>query len=208
MVADRLGRPNLRPNPSGPAGSSRSSRLAWPVAAGLAAAAASTLTTAGAAAAAGRQADLALQPIELALRVGLLLAAPCAGALLAAIAIPRGGGRWTLAAIGIGVPVGPLVVLRLDRLGQFGVVPTLLTAAVLILWGIAGAMLASSWWRRPARTVDRSALPGGGEVSIGSIDPLDGPVGPGGPAGPVDRAGPGDRPDPTDPRDPPGGLAG
>jgi hypothetical protein len=183
VVADRLGRPNLRPL-GAPAPSSRSSRVAWPVAAGLAAAAASTLTTAGAAAAAGRQADLALQPIELALRVGLLLAAPLAGALLAAIAIPKGGGRWTLAAIGLGVPIGPLLVLRLDRLGQFGVVPSLLTAAVLILWGIAGAMLASSWWRRPARTVDRSALPG--------ADP-----GPGG-AGP----------DPTDPRDPPGGLAG
>src|SRR6266511_3402563 len=73
-------------------GRSRSARRAWTVAAGLGAAAASTLTTAGAAAAAGRQADLALEPIELALRVGLLLVAPCAGALLAAIAIPRGGG--------------------------------------------------------------------------------------------------------------------
>jgi hypothetical protein len=183
VVADRLGRPGLRPNPSERSASSRPSRVAWPVAAGLAAAAASTLTTAGAAAAAGRQADLALQPIELALRVGLLLAAPCAGALLAAIAIPRGGGRSTLAAIGIGVPIGPLVVLRLDRLEQFGAVPTLLTAAVLILWGIAGAMLASSWWRRPARTVDRTALPGA-------------------------EAPPAEPADPTDPRDPPGGLAG
>jgi hypothetical protein len=209
--------------------------VAWPLAAGLAAAAASTLTTAGAAAAAGRQADLALQPIELALRVGLLLAAPLAGALLAAIAVPRGGGRWTLAAIGIGVPIGPLLVLRLDRLGQFGLVPALLTAAVLILWGIAGAMLASSWWRRPARTVDRSALPGAGEVTIGSHDPLHDPLhdphgvagggeglggpdpGPDGPAGA--REGPRrlswdpgeadpDPTDPTDPRDPPGGLAG
>jgi hypothetical protein len=176
VVADRFGRPHLRPV-GAPTGSSRSSRVAWPVAAGLAAAAASTLTTAGAAAAAGRQADLALQPIELALRVGLLLAAPCAGALLAAIAVPKGGGRWPLAAIVIGVPIGPLLVLRLDRLGQFGVVPALLTAAVLVLWGIAGAMLASSWWRRPARTVDRSALPGGGEVTIGSIGPLHDPDG-------------------------------
>jgi hypothetical protein len=137
----------------------RSRRIAWPVAAGLGAAAASTLCTAGAAAAAGREADLALQPIELALRVGLLLAAPCAGALLAAIAVPRGGGRITLAAIGIGVPVGPLLVLRLDRMSQFGAIPALLTAAVLVLWGIAGAMLASSWWRRPARGTERSELP-------------------------------------------------
>jgi hypothetical protein len=138
----------------------RSSRIAWPVAAGLGAAAASTLCTAGAAAAAGREADLALQPIELALRVGLLLAAPCAGALLAAIAVPRGGGRVTLAAIGIGVPVGPLLVLRLDRMSQFGAIPALLTVAVLVLWGVAGAMLASSWWRRPARGSERSELPG------------------------------------------------
>lgn len=139
----------------------RSGRIAWPVAAGLGAAAASTLCTAGAAAAAGREADLALQPIELALRVGLLLAAPCAGALLAAIAVPRGGGgRVTLAAIGIGVPVGPLLVLRLDRMSQFGAIPALLTVAVLVLWGIAGAMLASSWWRRPARGTERSELPG------------------------------------------------
>lgn len=169
---------------------SRSARLAWPIAAGLGAAAASTLTTAGAAAAAGRQADLALQPIELALRVGLLLAAPCAGALLAAIAIPRGGGRSTLLAIAIGVPVGPLVVLRLDRMGQFGAIPALLTVAVLVLWGIAGALLASSWWRRPARTLDRSALPTG-----------DGP----------DPPGPSEPPDPpgaSGPPGPPGGMAG
>jgi hypothetical protein len=153
-VADhRLGGAQL----SAPA---RSSRIAWPVAACLGAAAASTLCTAGAAAAAGREADLALQPIELALRVGLLLAAPCAGALLAAIAVPRGGGRVTLAAIGIGVPVGPLLVLRLDRMSQFGAIPALLTVAVLVLWGIAGAMLASSWWRRPARASERSELPG------------------------------------------------
>jgi hypothetical protein len=178
-VADhRLGRAQL----SGPA---RSSRIAWPVAAGLGAAAASTLCTAGAAAAAGREADLALQPIELALRVGLLLAAPCAGALLAAIAVPRGGGRVTLAAIGIGVPVGPLLVLRLDRMSQFGAIPALLTAAVLVLWGIAGAMLASSWWRRPARGTERSELPADGEppepaevaADCGEDDPPERPPG-------------------------------
>jgi hypothetical protein len=153
-VADhRLSRPQLSAQP-------RAARLAWTIAAGLGAAAASTLTTAGAAAAAGRQADLALQPIELALRVGLLLAAPCAGALLAAIAVPRGGGRSTLAAIGIGVPVGPLLVLRLDRMGEFGALPVLLTAAVLVLWGVAGALLAAGWWRRPDRMVGRTALPG------------------------------------------------
>jgi len=59
--------------------------IRWTVAAGLAGAAASTLATALAAAVAGRQADLALQPVELALRVGLLLGAPCVGAVLAAM---------------------------------------------------------------------------------------------------------------------------
>jgi hypothetical protein len=175
-VADhRLSRPELSARPP-------SARLAWPIAAGLGAAAASTLTTAGAAAAAGRQADLALQPIELALRVGLLLAAPCAGALLAAIAIPRGGGRFTLSAIGVGVPIGPLLVLRLDRMSQFGVVPALLTVAVLVLWGIAGALLARSWWRRPSHTPQRSALPAGDSAGDGPDPP--GPRDPPGPPGP------------------------
>jgi hypothetical protein len=195
-VADhRLGRPGL---------TSRSSaaRLAWSVAAGIGAAAASTLCTAGATAAAGRQADLALQPIELALRVGLLLVAPCAGALLAAIAIPRGGGRSTLAAIGIGVPIGPLLVLRLDRMSQFGAIPALLTVAVLVLWGIAGALLASSWWRRPSRAVETSALPGAG---------LD-PPGPGPersprPGPPAELSRPPQPPEEPGPPEPPGGAA-
>jgi len=156
LADDGLPGPELSVRPRLP----RSTRILWPIAAGMAAAAASTLTTAGAAAAAGRQADLALQPIELALRVGLLLAAPCAGALLAAIAIPRGGGRPILVAIGVGVPIGPLLVLRLDRMGEFGPLPILLTVAVLVLWGIAGALLAAGWWRRPNRMVERTALPG------------------------------------------------
>jgi hypothetical protein len=156
LADDWLSRPELSTRARPP----RSTRVLWPVAAGLAAAAASTLTTAGAAAAAGRQADLALRPVELALRVGLLLVAPCAGALLAAVMIPRGGGRPVLAAVGLGVPVGPLLVLRLDRMGEFGPVPTVLTVAVLVLWGLAGAMLAASWWRRPDRRVERTDLPG------------------------------------------------
>ena len=194
MADHWLGRPQL-------SAQSRSARLAWTIVAGLGAAAASTLTTAGAAAAAGRQADLTLQPVELALRGGLLLAAPCAGALLAAIAVPRGGGRSTLAAIGIGVPVGPLLVLRLDRMSQFGAVPALLTVAVLVLWGIAGALLASSWWRRPSRAVDTSALPG----------PLPGD-GPGQPSSPRSDPEPQGAPPsigsgPADPPEPPGGAA-
>ena len=66
----------------------------WAVAAGLAGLAASTLATTLAAAVAGRQSDLALQPVELALRVGLLLVAPCVGAVLAAVVVPKGGGGW------------------------------------------------------------------------------------------------------------------
>ncbi len=211
MADHGLSRPEL-------SGQSRSARRAWTVAAGLGAAAASTLTTAGAAAAAGRQADLALEPIELALRVGLLLAAPCAGALLAAIAIPRGGGRSTLAAIGIGVPLGPLLVLRLDRMSQFGAVPALLTVAVLVLWGIAGAQLASSWWRRPSRAVETSALPGpgpdplgpvgsGGSPGAGAAPGPPGLPGSGGPPGLPGSGGPPEAPEPPEAPGPPGGPA-
>jgi hypothetical protein len=131
----------------------------WVLAAGLAGAAASTLATALAAAVAGRQADLALQPVELALRVGLLLAAPCVGAVLAAMVVPRGGGRWAVIAVGVGVPAGPLLVLRLDRLREFGVAPALLTVGVLAAWGAVGAALAAGWWARPARRVQHTDLP-------------------------------------------------
>jgi hypothetical protein len=143
---------------AGPAG--RRAGIRWTVAAGLAGAAGSTLATALAAAVAGRQADLALQPVELALRVGLLLGAPCVGAVLAAMVVPRGGGRMAVAAVGVGVPVGPLLVLRLDRLREFGVAPALLTVGVLAAWGAVGATLAAGWWGRPARReVQHTDLP-------------------------------------------------
>jgi hypothetical protein len=134
-------------------------RLRWALVAGLAGAAASTLATVVAAAVAGRQADLALQPVELALRVGLLLGAPCVGAVLAAVVVPRGGGFWAVAAVGLGVPVGPLLVLRLDRVREFGLTPTLLTAGVMLAWGVVGAALAAGWWARPSRRVQRTELP-------------------------------------------------
>jgi hypothetical protein len=136
---------------AGPAG--RRAAIRWTVAAGLAGAAGSTLATALAAAVAGRQADLALQPVELALRVGLLLGAPCVGAVLAAMVVPRGGGRPAVIAVGVGVPVGPLLVLRLDRLREFGLAPALLTVGVLAAWGAVGAALAAGWWARPTRRV-------------------------------------------------------
>jgi hypothetical protein len=131
----------------------------WPLAAGLAGAAASTLASALAAAVAGRHADLALQPVELALRVGLLLGATCVGAVLAALVVPRGGGRRAVIAVGLGVPVGPLLVLRLDRVREFGLVTSLLTVGVLVAWGMVGAALAAGWWARPRRRVVRTELP-------------------------------------------------
>lgn len=117
----------------------------WAVAAGLAGIAASTLATALAAAVAGRQSDLALQPVELALRVGLLLVAPCVGAVLAAVVVPRGGGRLAVVAVGLGVPIGPLLVLRLDRVRDFGLPSSLLTVGVMVAWGVVGAALAAGW---------------------------------------------------------------
>jgi hypothetical protein len=129
------------------------------VAAGLAAVAASTLATAMAAAVAGRQSDLALQPVELALRVGLLLGAPCVGAVLAAVVVPARGARLAVIAVGLGVPLGPLLVLRLDRVRDFGLVSSLLTVGVMVAWGVVGAALAAGWWARPARRVERTDLP-------------------------------------------------
>jgi hypothetical protein len=139
------------------------------VAAGLAGVAASTLATALAAAVAGRQADQALEPVELALRVGLLLVAPCVGAVLAAVVVPAGprgpgtfpagGGRLAVVAVGLGVPFGPLLVLRLDRVREFGLATSLLTVGVLVAWGMVGAALAAGWWARPRRRVQRTELP-------------------------------------------------
>jgi hypothetical protein len=131
----------------------------WAVAAGLAAVAASTLATAMAAAVAGRQSDLALQPVELALRVGLLLGAPCVGAVLAAVVVPARGARLAVVAVGLGVPLGPLLVLRLDRVRDFGLASSLLTLGVMVAWGVVGAALAAGWWARPARRVERTDLP-------------------------------------------------
>jgi hypothetical protein len=137
----------------------------WPLLAVPAGAAGSTLTTAIAAAVAGREADLALQPLELGLRVALLLAAPCVGALVAALVLPRPTGpprtaRLTVAGIGVGVPVGPVLVLRLQRVLHFGLGAVLLTLVVLLAWGVVGAVLAAGWWARPERYADRTELPG------------------------------------------------
>jgi hypothetical protein len=158
----------------------------WAVLAGLAGVAASILTTALAAAVAGREADLALQPIELALRVALLLIAPCVGAVLAAVVVPvgssAGAGRLAAVAVGLGVPVGPLLVLRLDRVRAFGLASSLLTLGVLLAWGVVGGCLAAGWWARPGRRVERTDLP----LAPGLADPVEAGGDPGpGPPGPA-----------------------
>ncbi|HTF60757.1 MAG TPA: hypothetical protein VK713_12720 [Actinomycetes bacterium] len=157
----------------------------WAVAAGLAGVAASALATALAAAVAGRQSDLALQPVELALRVGLLLVAPCVGAVLAAVVVPATGGRrLPAAAVGVGVPIGPLLVLRLDRVRDFGLTSALLTLGVMVAWGVVGAALAAGWWARPGRQVERTDLPLGRGTDRAPADHLEasGDPGPRGPA--------------------------
>jgi hypothetical protein len=163
-------------------------RRGWRLAvlAGLAGVAASILTTALAAAVAGREADLALQPVELALRVALLLIAPCVGAVLAAVVVPArssaGAGRLAAAAVGLGVPVGPLLVLRLDRVRAFGLASSLLTLGVLLAWGVVGGCLAAGWWARPGRRVERTDLP----LAPGLADPVEAGGDPGpGPHGPA-----------------------
>jgi hypothetical protein len=143
----------------GPPGEDSRRGWRWAVAAGLAAVAASTLATTMAAAVAGRQSDLALQPVELALRVGLLLGAPCVGAVLAAVVVPARGARLAVVAVGLGVPLGPLLVLRLERVRDFGLASSLLTVGVMVAWGVVGAALAAGWWARPARRVERTDLP-------------------------------------------------
>jgi hypothetical protein len=164
----------------------RRHRWRWAVLAGLAGAAASILTTALAAAVAGREADLALQPVELALRVALLLIAPCVGAVLAAVVVPArasaGAGRLAAVAVGLGVPVGPLLVLRLDRVRAFGLASSLLTLGVLLAWGVVGGSLAAGWWARPGRRVERTDLP----LAPGLADPVEAGGDPGpGPHGPA-----------------------
>jgi hypothetical protein len=158
----------------------------WAVLAGLAGVAASILTTALAAEVAGREADLALQPVELALRVALLLIAPCVGAVLAAVVVPArssaGAGRLAAVAVGLGVPIGPLLVLRLDRVRGFGLAPSLLTLGVLLAWGVVGGCLAAGWWARPGRRVERTDLP----LAPGLADPVEAGGDPGpGPHGPA-----------------------
>ena len=183
---DDAGRPGGPGGSGGPPGwSPGGSGWRWAVAAGLAGVAASVLVTALAAAVAGRESDLTLQPVELALRVALLLVAPCVGAVLAAVVVPvPAGGRLAVVAVGLGVPLGPVLVLRLDRVRDFGLTSSLLTLGVLVAWGVVGAALAAGWWARPGRRVERTDLPFGGDPLGEPTDHLEA-SGDTGPRGPV-----------------------
>jgi hypothetical protein len=85
-----------------------------------------------------------------------------------------------VAGVGLGVPVGPLLVLRLDQVRDFGLPSSLLTLGVLLAWGVVGAALAAGWWARPGRRVERTDLP----LAPGLADPVEagGDPGPHGPA--------------------------
>jgi hypothetical protein len=122
----------------------RRGRRVSPLAGLLAGAAASTFATAVAAGVAGFQANRNLQPIEFTLRVGLLLAAPCIGAMLAILVLPRRAGPRPAWAIGAGVAVGPLLVLRMDRLLEYGPIPAAAGIGALVAWVVAGAAVATS----------------------------------------------------------------
>ncbi|HKF00537.1 MAG TPA: hypothetical protein VKG45_16595 [Actinomycetes bacterium] len=144
-------------------------RRAGPLAAVLAGAAASTFTTSVAAGVAGFQADRDLQPLEFTIRACLLLAAPGIGAMLAMLVLPRRAGRPPSWAVGLGVVVGPLLVLRLDRMLGYGATAALVTAALLAAWAFVGTELAArstaradpgaSWTRLPPPEEGRRVLP-------------------------------------------------
>jgi hypothetical protein len=141
----------VRPRPGGP-------KTFGPVIALAAGAAASTFTTSVAAGVAGYQASRSLQPLEFTLRVGLLIAAPLMGAILATLVLPRTGTRRPVWAISVGAAVGPLIVLRLDRLISYGWRPTLAGLAALVVWTAASAAGTGGGGGRPRRPT-RTELP-------------------------------------------------
>lgn len=119
-------------------------------------AASSTVTTALAVGVAGKNADRYFESIEFTIRVVLLLAAPCMGAILAALFVAVvAPGRLVLApwAVGLGVMVGPILALRLDRVLQLGVRTTVVFGVLLVCWAIVGGVLAAA---AASRTASRS----------------------------------------------------
>jgi hypothetical protein len=139
LVPRRAGGPKAA-GPTGPSHPGTERRAAFgAVIAFAAGAAASTFTTSVASGVAGYQASRALQPLEFTLRVGLLVAAPCMGAILATLVMPRRGVRRPVWAISAGAAVGPLLVLRLDRLLSYGWRSALAGVAALVVWTAASA---------------------------------------------------------------------
>jgi hypothetical protein len=137
-------------------------KAAGPALAFAAGVAASVFTTSVAAAAAGYQANRSLQPLELTLRVGLLVAAPCMGAVLATLVLPRRGAKRPVWAIAAGAAAGPLIVLRLDRLLGYGWRPALAGVAALVVWTLVSAAVivaAGAGRARPSRHGPPAAPP-------------------------------------------------
>jgi len=145
----KLGRHGL-PAPHGPAPEPRPSFrtvLGGAVLGVVLGAASSTVTTALAVGVAGKHADRFFQPVEFTIRVALLLAAPCMGAILAAlfaaVVVPR---KVTPApwAMGLGVVAGPILALRLDRVQDLGVETVVAFALLLVCWAVVGGLLAAA----------------------------------------------------------------
>jgi hypothetical protein len=117
--------------------------------------AASTVTTALAVGVAGANIDRLYRPVEFTLRVGLLLGAPCMGAIVAAllanVVLSR---RVAVApwAVGLGTVAGPILALRLERTLALGTRTAVTFGALLVCWAVAGGILARLGMRpRPAR---------------------------------------------------------
>jgi hypothetical protein len=136
-------------------------------------AASSTVTTALAVGVAGSHADRLFQPIEFTIRVGLLLVAPPMGAvvaaLFAAIVLPK---RVVVApwAVGLGIVVGPILALRLERATQFGSSTTVTFGLLLVCWAVVGGILAAV---AAARTAPRPGpdRPGSDRPGSDSVPP-------------------------------------
>jgi hypothetical protein len=120
-------------------------------------AASSTVTTALAVGVAGRNADRLIQSLEFTIRVALLLAAPCMGAILAAlfaaVVVPRRvvPAPW---AMGLGSVVGPILALNLDRVRELGSETVVTFAILLVCWAVLGGFLASAATARAATRPD------------------------------------------------------
>lgn len=139
--------PGMRHPAEQPAERSLGGLLAGAVLGVVLGAASSTVTTALAVGVAGRNADRLFQPIEFTVRVALLLVAPCMGAILAALfsaVVPPRRVRPAPWAIGLGVVVGPILALRLDRTQELGAQTVAAFGVLLVCWAVVGGLLAAA----------------------------------------------------------------